>query len=510
MKSFRRFAFLTTLATYFLIFMGGLVRVSGAGMGCPDWPKCFGRWIPPLSVTQLPPDINPHTFNLTLAWIEYFNRLCGMMVGILIVITAILALVHHRKVKRVLYPTLAAAVLVAFEGWQGSVVVASELEPFVVTVHMVLSLVIVSLLMYVGQESYHLEYSGGAEESVYPRKVRVWVGLLWLGGILVIILGSQVREAVSRIGEVYPLWSSAKWLAMVGLLSDLHLILGILLALFTLFVGFSILRLSHRPSILVRQSVWGLILLIAVQLVLGLVFAVVGMSPILELFHLWIAAIFIGLALVLFSAVKRGREALLERDRRFSIVLALALVAVVLAGTFGLAVIGQAEMSRTNLPILDTVPSFEFTERSGAPFGQMDMLGKINVVDFIFTRCKAVCPTMAVEMKSLYDLYAHSDLVQFVSIDVDPEHDSLPVMREYLSNLGVTDNRWVFIRSEMDEVRSLSETGFKLSSDFPANHSPRFVLVDPQGRIRGYYEHLDPAAMKRLRQDIRAIARSFQ
>lgn len=510
MKNFRRFAFLTTLATYFLIFMGGLVRVSGAGMGCPDWPKCFGRWMPPLSTAQLPPDINPHTFNLTLAWIEYFNRLCGMMVGILIVVTAVLALIYYRKTPRLLYPTLAAAVLVAFEGWQGSVVVASELEPFVVTIHMVLSLVIVSLLMYVMQESYHLEYSGGGEESVYPRKVRVWVGLLWLGGILVIILGSQVREAAERIGEIYPLWSSAKWLAMVGLISDLHLILGIVLALFTLFVGFSLLRLSQRPSALVRQSVWGLLILIAAQLVLGLVFVVVGMSPILELFHLWIAAMFIGLALVLLSAVKRGREALVERERKFSMILALALVAVVLAGTFGLAVIGQAEMSRTNLPVMDKVPPFEFTERSGLPFDQLDLMGKITVVDFIFTRCKAVCPTMAVEMKALYELYAHSDLVQFVSIDVDPANDSLPVMRAYLNNLGVTDNRWLFIRGEMAEVRSLSEEGFKLSSDFPANHSPRFVLVDPQGRIRGYYEHLDSAAMKRLRQDIQALARSFQ
>ncbi|MCP4686113.1 MAG: hypothetical protein GY867_11810 [bacterium] len=510
MKSFQRFAFLTTLATYFLIFMGGLVRVSGAGMGCPDWPKCFGRWIPPLNISQLPPDISPASFNLTLAWIEYFNRVCGMMVGILIVITAVLALIHYRKTPRLLYPTLAAAVLVAFEGWQGSVVVASQLQPFVVTVHMVLSLVIVSLLMYVMQESYHLEHSGGEEESYYPKKVRVWVGLLWLGGILVIILGSQVREAVSGIAEVYPLWSSAQWLSMVGLVSDLHLIVGIVLALFTLFVGFSLLRLSRRPSILVKQAVWGLLILITVQLVLGLVFVAAGMSPILELFHLWIAALFIGLALVLFSAVKRGREALIEEDRRFSLVLALAVVIVVLAGAFGLAVIGQAEMSRNNLPVLGQVPEFDFTERSGGDFDQLDLLGKITVADFIFTRCKAICPTMAVEMKALWELYGHSDLVQFLSIDVDPAHDSLSVMREYLSNLGVNDNRWLFIRGEMEEVRALSEEGFKLSGDFPANHSTRFVLVDPQGRIRGYYEHLDAEDMKRLRQDIQVLARSFQ
>ncbi len=75
MKRFRHLALFATFATYFAIFMGGLVRVSGAGLGCPDWPKCFGRWFPPTSLSQLPPEIDPSLFNLTLAWIEYINRL---------------------------------------------------------------------------------------------------------------------------------------------------------------------------------------------------------------------------------------------------------------------------------------------------------------------------------------------------------------------------------------------------------------------------------------------------
>ena len=75
--------------TYLLIFIGGLVRVSGAGMGCPDWPKCFGRWIPPTSLSQLPDYIDPEKFNLVLAWVEYLNRLFGALVGLIILITFI-------------------------------------------------------------------------------------------------------------------------------------------------------------------------------------------------------------------------------------------------------------------------------------------------------------------------------------------------------------------------------------------------------------------------------------
>ena len=153
-KTFRNFAFASTLTTYFLIFVGGLVRVSGAGLGCPDWPKCFGRWIPPLHVSQIPADFNVASFNLTLAWIEYINRLIGMITGILIVITAVLAIKNFRGIKRILIPTLLSVVLVAIQGWYGSIVVSSQLQSITVSVHLLLALLIVSLLIYATQSSY--------------------------------------------------------------------------------------------------------------------------------------------------------------------------------------------------------------------------------------------------------------------------------------------------------------------------------------------------------------------
>ena len=95
MKPFRTFAYLSTGLTYLLIFIGGLVRVAGAGMGCPDWPKCFGRWIPPTSLDQLPVYIDPAQFNIVLAWIEYCNRVFGTLVGVTITITLILGLKNY-------------------------------------------------------------------------------------------------------------------------------------------------------------------------------------------------------------------------------------------------------------------------------------------------------------------------------------------------------------------------------------------------------------------------------
>ena len=74
MNLFKKLIYASTIGTYVVIFVGGLVRVSGAGLGCPDWPQCFGRWFPPTSIDQLPAHIDSSKFNLVLAWIEYVNH----------------------------------------------------------------------------------------------------------------------------------------------------------------------------------------------------------------------------------------------------------------------------------------------------------------------------------------------------------------------------------------------------------------------------------------------------
>ena len=119
MKSFRKFAILSTVLTYVLIFIGGLVRVAGAGMGCPDWPKCFGRWIPPLSINQVPNHIDPSQFNIVLAWIEYCNRLFGAIVGISIMVTLYYGVKYYGKYPKVKWSIIIAFLLTLFQGWLG-------------------------------------------------------------------------------------------------------------------------------------------------------------------------------------------------------------------------------------------------------------------------------------------------------------------------------------------------------------------------------------------------------
>ncbi|HET9703203.1 MAG TPA: COX15/CtaA family protein, partial [Vicinamibacterales bacterium] len=143
LTSFQRLALWTTAVTYFLILVGGLVRASGAGLGCPDWPRCFGSWIPPASAADLPPEFNPSQFNPTLMWTEYLNRLLGVTVGFLILATTVSAWRHHRREPRIVWTTTAALLLTGFQGWLGGRVVAHELAAWIVTAHLVVAIVIV-------------------------------------------------------------------------------------------------------------------------------------------------------------------------------------------------------------------------------------------------------------------------------------------------------------------------------------------------------------------------------
>ena len=187
MREFRNIAVAATAATFLLIAVGGFVRAAGAGLGCPDWPRCFGRWIPPTEVSQLPPEIDPAEFDFALAWIEYVNRLLGVVVGLLIVAVLVSAWHAHRRRPDILVPAAATALLVAFQGWFGGQVVAHELDPRLVTVHLFVALAIAGLLL-------HLVVRGfDAEGGRLPRPPSAAAPLF---PIAVLVLGAAVVQVM--------------------------------------------------------------------------------------------------------------------------------------------------------------------------------------------------------------------------------------------------------------------------------------------------------------------------
>lgn len=174
----------------------------------------------------------------------------------------------------------------------------------------------------------------------------------------------------------------------------------------------------------------------------------------------------------------------------------------------GAIVISVAESATTQVPVLAELPEFTFQDQLEQPFGLKQMQGKLNVVGFMFTRCRSVCPVMSEVITELDDLYRHSDKVQFVSISVDPDYDSARVRREYIDDHGVAQERWHYLRAPIDTVSQLMEQGFMLAAEaLPGGHPSHFILVDREGQIRGYYSYDDEKDINLLKQQIRILAR---
>lgn len=199
-RLFKGCLYTAMVMVFLLIFVGSLVRVTGAGMGCPDWPRCFGRWVPPTSAAQLPADYHEKyaaqgyaktDFDPIKTWTEYANRLLGTTVGIVILMTFLSSLPMRRtRPKTILWAGI-SVVLVGFAGWLGAVVVKSNLTPVIVSAHLAIALLlIVSLIL-----CHHHSYAAPRRISLPRSFETVLLFGLWIT-VIQILLGTQVRQSI--------------------------------------------------------------------------------------------------------------------------------------------------------------------------------------------------------------------------------------------------------------------------------------------------------------------------
>ena len=162
--------------------------------------------------------------------------------------------------------------------------------------------------------------------------------------------------------------------------------------------------------------------------------------------------------------------------------------------------------------VLTPVSEFTLTNQNGAAVDNESLFGRVWVANFIFTQCQDSCPLQTEEMKRLQKylktLEKWDDL-RLVSFTVDPEHDTPAVLTKYMADRAVDADHWDFLTGDKEEMRALVTNGFRLpvmeesqNSDMPILHSQQFVLVDWEGRIRGYYDSLDAGGVADLKRDI--------
>ena len=300
-KLFFRSALISTILSYLLIFVGGLVRVSGSGLGCPDWPKCFGRWVPPTSIEQIPAHIDPTAFNIVLAWIEYGNRMLGVIVGISILLMTIIAVIYFKKNSKILLSSLLSLFLVIANGGLGAIVVSSVLNPFIVSLHMILALFLVSVLSYATIESYKLINTQKFTGIFLSKKISISLIALWIFIVIEILLGTGIRTNIELIAIDNPLLSKGELLDSLNSYKYLHSILGFSL----LFLSFYLCYLFKDDLLgLSKQLVLFIFVMIIFQIFLGELMIFFELPQLTRLFHTWGSSWLVGIIIILYNTLQ--------------------------------------------------------------------------------------------------------------------------------------------------------------------------------------------------------------
>jgi cytochrome c oxidase assembly protein subunit 15 len=289
-------------------------------MGCPDWPKCFGEWIPPTSVEELPADYkkifvaqrieknekivgylqslgfnelantienDPNVtkeeeFNAVKTWTEYINRLVGAIIGLLVIATFVTSLRYWETDKSIPLVSFAALLLTIFQGWLGSIVVSTNLLPGTISIHMIFAMVIVNVLLY---GAFKATSGRVTIEMSTALKKKLTAATLFLLVITTVqmVLGTQVREAIDAVKLGSEL-SRDVWVSKTGTIFLIH----------RSFSWLVLIAGGYLLSIFWRNQLGGLLYklakingaLILAQIAIGVGLEYLGMPAVLQVLHL--------------------------------------------------------------------------------------------------------------------------------------------------------------------------------------------------------------------------------
>ena len=198
-----------------------------------------------------------------------------------------------------------------------------------------------------------------------------------------------------------------------------------------------------------------------------------------------------------------------------------ALIAFITACTANmgkLPVMGRAQLVEHEVDgktVIDTIPhtiaNFKFLNQDSSWVNNDTFNDKIYVADFFFTSCPSICPIMKSQLIRIYEEFENEDDLRLVSYSIDPEYDTVAVLREYAKRLGVSSDRWHFLTGPQDDIYELGETSYMVTAaedeSAPGGflHSGAFLLVDKERRIRGVYDGTVEEQVNNLMNDIRLL-----
>lgn len=333
--SFQRIALVAYVCVEVLLFVGAIVRASGSGLGCPDWPFCYGCLVPPTSADKIdfsrldlekyrkkaaqhgrdPASITAETlkaeFDPVATWVEYVNRLTSLPVGLSVLWLFFASFGEWRKRrKRVFIAAGLSVLLVGVNAWLGARVVLSGLQPGIITLHMALAILLLCVLVYTAwrgcEKPWQVPWKSAGDKQLV---VLGWV----LFGLVIIegVMGSQVRELTDELAKSHAGEARASWITELEMS-------GVYLAhrsFSWLLVGLAGWFLWRGRRVLGKFS-WlekGIVGIIAVQMILGVVLAHVGILAVVQVLHVGLSSLLVsGLFLWLLGAAESFKSSVAE------------------------------------------------------------------------------------------------------------------------------------------------------------------------------------------------------
>ena len=251
MKQYLLYTRIVLIFVFLVILAGAVVRTTQSGMGCPDWPTCFGLWVPPTSASQLPPDfvkyLNKqdidHSFNAFHTWVEYINRLCGALLGLVILVHTVWSFSKFYFRKRIIaWLSFLLLIGVGFEAWLGKTVVDTNLEVFKITAHLLTALLLAIIPVIIHNILTH--------HTIIHDKMLKRLGTISLVLLLIqIVIGTDVREQVDGVSAALHYQQRETWIQQLNDVLNVHMVFSFVVAVCLLYTIFRSLRFSHLQPI---------------------------------------------------------------------------------------------------------------------------------------------------------------------------------------------------------------------------------------------------------------------
>ena len=315
---------------FLLILAGGVVRSTGSGMGCPDWPKCFDRYIPPTNESQLPEGYEQkyidnrakknqrfartldlfgfseladqiradksilvhEEFNAAKTWTEYINRLIGAISGIFLLLCMLFSTAFLKSRKRIFFFSLLNLFVVVFQAWLGSIVVSTNLLSWVITVHMLLALLILAISIYT---YFHAKVLRDSTLLINRGSNwwRIGAWFLLLLTVVQVILGTGVREEIDSIASSMQMANRSAWISKLSLVFNYHRNIAIAVLFFNVLFFF-VVRTRYAQKSEQSKVVNMLLLTVVLQLVVGFILSYMGIPAYAQTVHLMLATLLFG------------------------------------------------------------------------------------------------------------------------------------------------------------------------------------------------------------------------